>query len=307
MVRTIRDRCVLVPIATVALVVAAIVVPIGSAKAGPLDGRIVYADIFGGSGLYTIAPDGTSRIHLIEDWNASRPRWRPDGSDVSFIVDIFGSSVTSRLEIVDPMGSDRKVLLARSKLPANFKVISTYDWSPDGTKLVLCLVNFTGQAPVARTYVSNPNGSRMLLALKDACGEDWGSQDRILAYEGSKLFALDPDGRHVVRVRTGVKTWDAQWSPDGTRIVFMCGPQEAADICVSEADGSHLENLTASDRADWSPSWSPDGSRIVWSPATKTPRQFADLWRMRTDGSSKTRVTDTPRIDEYDPDWTSAA
>jgi Tol biopolymer transport system component len=305
MVRTVRGRWMLVQITTVALVVT--IVMAGSANAGPLDGRIVYSDAFGGSGVYTVAPDGTARIHLIGDTNASRPRWRPDGSGVSFIVDIFGPSVTSRLEIVDPMGADRKVLLARSKLPTHFKVISTYDWSPDGTKLVLCLVNFSGQAPVARTYVSNPNGSRMLLALKDACGEDWGSQDRILAYEGSKLFALDPDGRHVVRVRTGVKTWDAQWSPDGTRIVFMCGPQQAADICVSNANGSNLENLTASDRSDWSPSWSPDGSRIVWAPATNTSHQFAELWRMRTDGSSKTRLTDTPRIDEYDPDWSAAS
>jgi len=30
---------------------------------------------------------------------------------------------------------------------------------------------------------------------------------------------------------------------------------------------------------------------------------FANLWRMRADGSATARITSTKRIDEYEPDW----
>jgi TolB protein len=300
--RTKRRRSATI-VSTLGLVAGLLAFAPGLARAGPLEGRIVYTDVYGGSGLYTLAPDGTDRSHLVSD-DVSRPRWLPDGSGVSFIVDFFGASVTSRLETVDPTGADRKILLRRAELPTHFKIISTYDWSTDGTQLALCLLRFTDQGVAVRTYVSTPDGSTMLLVIKDACGEDWGSQDRILAYSGSKLFAVDPDGGNVDRIRTGVKTWDAQWSPDGTKLVFMCGPQAAADVCVADGDGSHLHNLTNSARADWSPSWSPDGSRIVWTPGNRATG-YGDLWRMLPDGSGKTRVTESPDIDEYDPDWTA--
>jgi Tol biopolymer transport system component len=294
-------------IALATLVVVSIAAPFGAppASAGPLSGRIVYSDIFGSTGLYTISPEGTGRTHLVDDVGVYRPKWFPDGSAVSFIAETGAKCCSSRLDAVDPDGSNRRVMLGRPKLPTGWKWISAYDWSPDGTQLVLCLLDENaGQ----RLYVASPNGSSMQRILGNACSPDWSSQGRIAAIRGGRrLVELDPDGANLVTIATGMQSADPAWSPDGAKIVLMCGGYAHADVCVINADGTKLKNLTRSDRVDWSPSWSPDGSRIVWAPETNTSHRFADLWRMRSDGGGKTRLTDTGRLDEYEPDWIAVA
>jgi Tol biopolymer transport system component len=144
----------------------------------------------------------------------------------------------------------------------------------------------------------------MRLVRRKACGEDWSSAGRLLASHGHKLIEMDPDGGNVVKITVGRRVNDADWSPNGRRIAFECGGYAHKDICVIRSDGTRLRDLTNSRRIDWSPSWSPDGSRIVWAPSTNTERRRADLWRMRADGTGRFRLTTTPRIDEYEPDWT---
>jgi Tol biopolymer transport system component len=57
------------------------------------------------------------------------------------------------------------------------------------------------------------------------------------------------------------------WSPDGTRIAFMGGPDGPTeyDIWVMNADGSNPVQLTDSPGPDWWPAWSPDGTRIAFA------------------------------------------
>ena len=274
------------------------------ADAAPVAGKIVYMDIFGRTGLYSIAPDGTDRTRLV-DGLVYGPKWRPDGSGVSFIVGTGPRARPSRLDTIDDDGSNRQVMLGRPQLPTGWKSILSYDWSPDGTKLVLCLAD--AQYSHERVYVSDPDGSSMDLVLTNACSPDWSSQDRVLALRGRNLLEFDPDGGDLVAIQMKTQIADPVWSPDGSKIALMCGPYAHADICVMNADGTERMNLTASARIDWSPSWSPDGSRLVWAPSTNTRYQFSDLWRMRADGSGKTRLTRTPQNDEYEPDWSAVA
>jgi TolB protein len=53
---------------------------------------------------------------------------------------------------------------------------------------------------------------------------------------------------------------------------------------------------------DWSPTWSPDGTRIAWA-RSRSLFGFDDLFVMNADGSGVTRLTRTPKVDEYEPDW----
>lgn len=100
---------------------------------------------------------------------------------------------------------------------------------------------------------------------------------RPLAYTSDRsgtfdLWLMGSDGSNAIQLTTAP---DAEgmpsWSPDGTRLAFMSAPdlESTGDICVINADGTGLQNLTdTADVFETTPSWSPDGAQIafgVWS------------------------------------------
>ncbi len=284
--------------ATLALgFLASLLAPSAPVMAGPLDGQIVYSDGYGRSGIYSSSPDGTGRVHLVKDV-AYGPEWFPDRSGISYLR--LGARGNGRLEAIDVDGSNHRVLIGRGQLPDPYRSVYTYAWSPDGSHLVL---NLTTERFHHALFVSNPDGTSLVKIAAGASVPDWSSGDRIVAIRDDRLITLDPDGGNVIRLGVG-HGFDPSWSPDGTMIAFMCGHISSADICVVNDDGSGLVNVTNSARGDWSPSWSPDGTRIIWAPVTEPRTGYADLFRMKADGTATTRLTHTPRIDEYEPEWT---
>jgi hypothetical protein len=69
-----------------------------------------------------------------------------------------------------------------------------------------------------------------------------------------------PHGR-IVQI-THSRNFEGQpsLSPDGSLIAFRCDYDGNSDICVIDADGANLRNLTANSREDESePAFAPDG------------------------------------------------
>ena len=287
--------------ASILLVLASVlaVVPSHGSSAAPA-GRLVYSDIFGHSGLYTSAPDGSGRAHIV-DAPVYRPRWSPDGAAIAFIDS--QQKKADRIDGVDPDGSNRRVLVSRTRLPAAWNRIGTFAWSPDGTQLAVCGSDRTYAH--SRTYLVDLNDSTVTLVAKRACVEDWSTTGPLLVQRASNLVVMQSDGTVVQRVIHGMNAHDAEFSPDATKVAFMCGDYTHADICVIGADGTGLVNLTSSRHTDWSPTWSPDGSWIVWARSGLHGNGYGNLWRMRADGGHKTQLTDTKNVDEYEPDWTA--
>jgi Tol biopolymer transport system component len=59
--------------------------------------------------------------------------------------------------------------------------------------------------------------------------------------------------------------WDAGWSPDGRRIVFVSRKTDDANLYAIDADGKNLRKLTRRGGISFeSPVWSPDGRRIAF-------------------------------------------
>jgi Tol biopolymer transport system component len=269
-------------------------------------GRIVWQDAYGGTGLYTTTDDAGDRMHLTDD--GFDPHWLPDGSGISFVLNTGPRGGRSRLVRVDPDGTGRVVLIDPTEIPSGW-VLSGHSWSPDASRLVVGLASVPGGR--RQLFAVEPDGSGMTRIAKDAGQPDWSSTGRIVAIRDDRLITLDPDGSDLERVRAGMQATDPRWSPDGSKLVFMCGATRSADVCTVNADGSGLLRLTRSDRTDWSPTWSPDGLRILWSPETNEYGEYlfrySDLFRMRADGTGVVRLTRTRAIDEFQPDWNANA
>jgi Tol biopolymer transport system component len=84
------------------------------------------------------------------------------------------------------------------------------------------------------------------------------------------------------------------WSPDGTRIAYMCrkGSNGTFEICVMDANGTNPLQLTSNTVFDGAPSWSPDGKKILF--VRPVPLRGQQIWTMNADGTGQALLTSDP-------------
>lgn len=109
------------------------------------------------------------------------------------------------------------------------------------------------------------------------------SEARELARTGPLVYEIPAMGTYV-REKRIVAGRDAAFSPNGSRIVFVRGAGERADLHVADADGSRPVRITRTPGAETSPSWSPDGKRIAFE-------RDGEIWIGRADAVGERRVT----------------
>jgi Tol biopolymer transport system component/uncharacterized protein YjdB len=130
----------------------------------------------------------------------------------------------------------------------------------------------------------------------------WGSADSATVYvqgdvlvtyttgDSTDLYSFDrdePSQLHRVTSEPGSEV-DAQFSPDGTRIVYATDQAGNLDIVVAKADGSDPTRLVSTVYEEHSPCWTPDGTQIVYeSDFGSTPQ----IWIMNADGSDQRQLT----------------
>jgi TolB protein len=214
--------------------------------------------------LFLMHADGTEPMHLTRGSSAS---WSPDSRNIAFHASASGVG-----RPIDPDGwttaidSDIFVvnvgdLLAGVAKPINITnnpqtIDDDPDWSPDGQKIV-----FTSH-PVS----DEPANSRQRQPR---------TSTEIYVMRVTKQGTPVQDGLPNPQRLTFNNEAEAAptWSPDGTRIAYMCQNGGANfDICVMNADGTHQIAVTTNTLNDATPSWSPDGTQIVFQ------REFGGLY-----------------------------
>jgi Tol biopolymer transport system component len=203
-------------------------------------------------------------------------------------------------------------------------------WSPDGTTIAF-RSHRDGNEEV---YLMNADGSEQR-NLSQAPGTDyspaWSPDGKWIAFNSDRsgsgsIWVIRPDGADLRQVTNipGISEYPT-WSPDSTRIAFHCTfgrvlPQGVGDfeICVVNADGTGLIQLTDAPGESKLPAWSRDGSKIAFQtnrngwptlpdyvpPAYESNRfgEF-DIYVMNTDGSDLVNMTNNPREDDTEPAW----
>lgn len=128
-----------------------------------------------------------------------------------------------------------------------------------------------------------------------------------------EIYTMNLDGSGVTRL-TFAKGYDGGpfFSPDGSKIIFrasrpttaeeLAGYQELVsehlvrpsnlEICVMNADGSDIRQITSNGAANFAPFMHPDGRRILFcsNMDASNPRNF-DLYMINIDGSGLERIT----------------
>jgi Tol biopolymer transport system component len=232
---------------------------------------------------------GTDRSRPILGQAASRP-WRlaRDGRFPAWSPDMWhiAYSADGGIFVVGADGSGRRMLVDDGAVP---------QWSPDGRRIAFLRRGDLWVMDAGGT------GQRNLTDSPDETEAEakWSPDGRTILFERRvrnlatratggtvEIFVTTLDGGKERRL-TSNTAYDgrASWSPDGRRIVFICGFVDAR-VCVMNGDGTGRRDLGARTNNDWPVAWSPDGKKIAY-----TARDDSAVEIMNSDGSDKHRLT----------------
>jgi Tol biopolymer transport system component len=194
-----------------------------------------HADETGASGVWVMRADGSDQHALIEDGFA--PAWSPDGTTIAF-VRTNEDTGNDELWLASASGKDAKKLCGSAD--AGFESPA---WTADGKQILYSrdgeLVSAAPGAAVNCTAADLGSGDDPNAAWNGAIVFDR------LGDSGNRALFVKPKSGDVQSL-TGEESdnYEAVWSPDGKKLVFVTDRDGNAEIYVANADASGAVNIT---------------------------------------------------------------
>lgn len=244
------------------------------------DGELIAFDFYrpnGSAHIATMNADG-SDVEVLTDGPGINevPSWSPDGQSIVFDgspKDPNDPGFSTRLRVMDADGTNERLLPMASR---GFDVEPRY--SPDGQWIAFMRLRFPDGGFKQAVFVVSTQGRHRVRQLTSwAAGNaehpTWSPDSEWIVFNtapNGTIKSMRPDGsdRHkVVPESDGFGAHKPWFSPDGTKLVFMCEnwgslPEEPEnyneDICTADANGSNIEHIvdTPGTLENW-PSWGP--------------------------------------------------
>jgi TolB protein len=198
------------------------------------------------SSIYVMNADGT-RLRRVTYQNSILAAWSPDGAHIAYTM--LGNVVA----MVPSVGG-----VARRLGRGNGA-----DWSPDSSAIVFlgrdnANTESDGTQMLQIVQVDSRQRRNLLPETLLAYAPDWSPDGQWIAFISpvggdNRLYLVEAGCRRDCEVQMQPLSdslpaaSEPDWSPDGARLAFACGqPRRRTEICIVNADGTGLQQLTAS-------------------------------------------------------------
>jgi Tol biopolymer transport system component len=208
---------------------------------------------------------------------------------------------TNKIFIMNEDGSGNRQITSQEGRPLSPV------WSPDGLKIAY--YNHINDQKWS-LFIMNSDGTNSRQLTDEQNTLDWcpswsSSGSQILftrSYTSpvwrSELWVMNSDGTNIRKI-CNAEGQGADWSPDGTRILYFNYSERGGYIWIMDSKGENIRKLSESNAEGWWPNWSPDGSKIAFQ--SKRDGNF-EIYTMNADGSNPIRLTNNMADDE-EPKW----
>ena len=233
------------------------------------NGDIAYVDR---GQIYLAAADGTHVRQITFAGHDSDPTFSRDGMRLAWRrFHAGGDPEVADAVLADADGSD-VIVVAR-----DVKGLSHIAWSPDGA-----FVAFSGSIAggPGSGWIAPADGSERphsFTSIAGAWDPTWAPDGTQLAIgaDPGLLYVMDRDGGNARRMNQGTYTEIgergeiAEWSPDGTQLLFTAvigtgNSDYQQEVYVVGLDGSRETGLSQDAKKGRDAVWSPDGTRIAY-------------------------------------------
>ncbi len=214
--------------------------------------------------LWLAAADGTRlRQFTHGKWADSQPRWSPDGQTIAFFSN-RGNEEQVQIYLIPVDGGEARPL---TDLKGNF---ASFDWSPDGTKLVC---QFRKKDADALEREKDEGKKKLGLSYRHITRVDYKFDGAgYLPRERWHVWLIDAASGEASQLTEGDKDeTEPRWSPDGQHILFASNRAErpdmnldATELYLLPAAGGEMRQLETRPGRKFAAVFSPDGAHVAY-------------------------------------------
>lgn len=200
--------------------------------------------------IYVIKADGTGLRRVSHSQFATDPAWSPNGRRIVFMRENHKPRFETGLTLADPDGGHvTKLTRGLFDHPGDF--------SPDGRRITFVRANRDRGSAI---FVIGVNGRGLKRLTPYAPNYDrptWSPDGKRILFnsysephpgKSANLYTVRPDGsglKQLTEIAGGeINAFGAQWSPDGTQIIYHKVGPDLSDLFVLNADGSNERQFT---------------------------------------------------------------